>query len=364
MEKDHSIPKFHRVFKNPSIATKFTVLLLVMLLGGVVASGVFLWQALQTQAQNEIISRAQLLTETMNSVRAYTSNNINPLLQDELQNSAEFIPETVPAYSAREVFERFREQEKYQTFFYTEASDNPFNQRNRADEFELALIEEMRADSDIEQLTGYRTLFGENVFYIARPMRVQSESCLSCHGTVEEAPANLIATYGDDSGFHWEMDQVIAAQMIYVPGEDVLGLAARYFWSMILIFAVVIMLVFVVFNTMLRRIVISPVRALGEIAHQVSEDEDLTDLQRPAEMDVIETRGDELGELARVFNKMVEEVVARTRRLKAQLKTLQIEIDEMKKQEEVDEVVNSEFFQDLQSRAKDLRKKREEDNGE
>lgn len=352
-------PKFHRIFKNPSIATKFTALLVVILLGGVVVSGVFLWQALQTQAQNEIITRAQLLTETMNSVRAYTSNNVNPLLKDDLETSAEFIPESVPAFSAREVFERFRKNEKYKSFFYTEASDNPFNERNRADDFEMGLIEQMRADSGVEQLTGYRTLFGQEVFYIARPMRVGNESCLTCHGAPADAPANLIATYGDDSGFHWKMNQVIAAQMIYVPANDVLGLAARHFWSMIGIFVIVIALVFVVFNVLLRRVVITPVKVMGELAHQVGEDEDMAEFQRPESMNVIGKRGDELGQLARLLNQMVDEIVARTRSLKNQLRSLQIEIDEMKKQEEVEGVVNTEFFQDLQARAKNLRKKRD-----
>ncbi len=65
----------------------------------------------------------------------------------------------------------------------------------------------------------------------------------------------------------------------------------------------------------------------------------------------VSQRRDELGQLARVFEKMAREVVAREQRFKQQIETLRIEIDETKKARQVAELTETDFFQKLQARA-------------
>lgn len=66
-------------------------------------------------------------------------------------------------------------------------------------------------------------------------------------------------------------------------------------------------------------------------------------------------RPDALGQLARVFQRMVREVAAREQQLKQQIQVLQIEIDQAKKAREVSAITDTEYFQDLQEKAKSLR---------
>ncbi len=66
-------------------------------------------------------------------------------------------------------------------------------------------------------------------------------------------------------------------------------------------------------------------------------------------------RTDELGTLARVFQRMASEVQAREERLKTQLTQLQIEIDEARKNKHVEEITGGGFFQYLRGRADQLR---------
>ncbi|MDX2216755.1 MAG: cache domain-containing protein [Oculatellaceae cyanobacterium bins.114] len=61
---------------------------------------------------------------------------------------------------------------------------------------------------------------------------------------------------------------------------------------------------------------------------------------------------DELGQLARVFQNMAREVYAREQRLKQTVQELRIEIDETKRKKQVNEIVESDFFQDLQAKAR------------
>lgn len=92
------------------LGTKFTLLLMLVFLSGIVLSGVTLSSAMQRKAEDEVTAKAEILTHTMNSVREYTSNNVVPLLKDRLETSPKFIGEVVPAFTARKVFEKFRER--------------------------------------------------------------------------------------------------------------------------------------------------------------------------------------------------------------------------------------------------------------
>jgi hypothetical protein len=68
--------------------------------------------------------------------------------------------------------------------------------------------------------------------------------------------------------------------------------------------------------------------------------------------------GDELTTLAQVFKHMAEQVQLRELKLKDQIVELHIQIDESKKQQQVAEITESDYFQDLQQQARRLRTKR------
>lgn len=68
----------------------------------------------------------------------------------------------------------------------------------------------------------------------------------------------------------------------------------------------------------------------------------------PASLEDVATRADALGGLARMFQRMAQEVQARENRLKQQLEALTIKIDENKKAAQVAEITDSEYFQHLQ----------------
>jgi CheY-like chemotaxis protein len=69
----------------------------------------------------------------------------------------------------------------------------------------------------------------------------------------------------------------------------------------------------------------------------------------------VATRRDELGRLARVFQRMAREVHAREQRLKQEVQQLRIEIDEARTARQVAEITETDYFQDLQRKADQLR---------
>lgn len=98
-------------------------------------------------------------------------------------------------------------------------------------------------------------------------------------------------------------------------------------------------------------VVTKPIANLTKAAEQIGEGTYNLDLSS-----FIQRRfSDEIGTLASVFDLMVEKVRKREESLKEQVKVLKIEIDQVKRKQQVDSIVESDFFQDLQAKARELR---------
>jgi HAMP domain-containing protein len=289
------VNQFSKVFKNLKLGKKFNLLLTLILLGGIGLSGLAFSTILNQRAQNEVSAQAMILLTTMNSVREYTNTQVHPLLKPFLDN--EFLPESIAAYSAREVFENFRKSSNYNEFFYKEATLNPTNLRDLADSDEAAIVEKFRQDPNRKEMIGFRQTSAGNLFYIARPIAIKQESCLACHSTPDQAPKSLIERYGSANGFGWTLNEIVGAQIISVPAAEVVGNAQKAFLLLMgIVLALFTAAIFAV-NQLLRRFVIRPIRTLSEAAVQVS-------TGQTENIEFPNTGKDEVGDLATAFNRM------------------------------------------------------------
>jgi HAMP domain-containing protein len=73
---------------------------------------------------------------------------------------------------------------------------------------------------------------------------------------------------------------------------------------------------------------------------------------------------DEIGVLSEVLAGMVDKVRVREQTLRKQVQELRIEIDEAKRKEQVAEIVDTDFFRDLQSKAANMRSRKARGAGE
>lgn len=76
----------------------------------------------------------------------------------------------------------------------------------------------------------------------------------------------------------------------------------------------------------------------------------------PEALDDVAVRTDALGQLARVFQRMVRQVHAREQTLRRQVEELRIEVDQARQSHQVSEITGTDYFQHLQSRAQELRR--------
>ena len=284
------------LIKNLKLESKFNGLLAIVFIIALTLASSLLFGVFQRNAEAEITGKAQLIVETMNSVRDYTGSNIEPLLKDRLETDPQFLPETVPAFAATEIFQKLRKNEVYRSFFYKEATLNPTNLRDKVDEFEKILVEQFRNEPTTKKLSGFRDLPGGRMFYIARPLTVNKSSCLRCHSTPDRAPKSQITTYGSDNGYGWTLGEIVAAQVVSIPAEDILNNAQDALKTVMGVLLSVFGAIVIAINYLLRRAVIRPIRHLVRTAEAIS----LGDLDAEFE----HHNKDEIGLLATAFDRM------------------------------------------------------------
>ena len=304
---------------NRKLGDKFTILLMIIFAIGTISGAILLTSIAQNETTKTIVMRAEMFIQSMNAFRDYTSRSVEPILERQLNTSPTFIREGIPPFAAKAVFEIFRKHPEYRDFLYKEATLNPTNPLDLADEFERRLVNQFRANTDLEGISGYRDINGRELFYIARPLAVKDKSCLLCHNTAAVAPKSMVASYGKTGGYGWMLNEIVAAQTVYVPVGE-LGSQARSWFVLIMgVFVTIFAITTSLINFLLQRTVISPLRQLTEIAQTFFGTEAMTVAQAetfntPALLKVAR-RIDEPGQLARAFQHLAQEVVVREQNL-------------------------------------------------
>ena len=245
---------------------KFNLVLLGIFLLGFAISGYVCWRVVQANAREEIVQNARLMMEAALSSRTYTNTQVKPLLETQLKYA--FLPQTVPAYAATEVFNDMRK--KHPDYGYKEATLNPTNPRDRASDWEADIINAFRQSPDNVEMIGERDTPTGPALYLARPIQVTSAACLVCHSTIEVAPKTMVDLYGTANGFGWKFNEVIGAQVVSVPMSVPIKRANEAFRTFMLSLAAVFAATFVLLNVMLHAMVIRRVTRLAAIADQVS----------------------------------------------------------------------------------------------
>ena len=275
------------------LIVKFNLVFLAVFLVGLGVAGAISYNLLQRNAREEILQHARIMMEAALAQRAYTNTQVAPLLETQMRYK--FLPQSVPAYSATEMFNKLRAT--FTDYSYKEATLNPTNPRDRATDWEADIVHQCRNGQAATEVIGERDTPTGRALYLARPIQVKDQACLRCHSTVEAAPQTMIDYYGTANGFGWQLNEVVGAQVVSIPPAVPVARANQAFRVFMLSLTGVFVLIFIALNLMLPYIVIKPVTQLAALADQVSLG-NLDVAGFPA------TGNDEIGALAAAFGRM------------------------------------------------------------
>jgi len=286
---------------------KFNLVLILVFGTGIGFAGYISRNFLERSAREDVLQQARLMMGAAGGMRTYTSDQIGPLLQAHQARIRTFLPQTVPAFSATEVFNYLRSS--YPDYTYKEATLNPTNLRDRAVDWEADLIENFRTHGDAKEFSGEREVPGGRSLFLARPI-VAVGPCLECHSTPSAAPAAMIKVYGTNNGFDWKLGDTVAAQIVSVPMSVPLTIADQAFRTLMIYLGGLALATLILLDLAMVVIVIRPVSRLVAAADAISNGN--------FDIPEIPVKGsDEISQLARSFNRMYVSMVKAIRLLES-----------------------------------------------
>jgi protein-histidine pros-kinase len=254
---------------------KFNLVLILVFGTGIGIAGYISRNFLERSAQEEVLQQARLMMGAAGGMRTYTTQQLVPLLQAHQARIKTFLPQTVPAFSATEVFNYLRSS--YPDYTYKEATLNPTNLRDRAVDWEADVIQNFRTHAE----------------------------------TPSAAPPAMIRIYGTNNGFDWKLGDTVGAQIVSVPMSVPLTIADQAFRTLMIYLGGMALATLILLDLAMIMIVIRPVSRLAAAAEQISNG----DFNVPE----IPVKGsDEISHLAQSFNRMYVSMVKAIRLLESQ----------------------------------------------
>jgi protein-histidine pros-kinase len=247
------------------LRAKFNLMLLAVALIGVAMFAFAATPLLEGLARDEVLQSSRIMMESSAGTRDYTAAEVAPLLEPTMGTA--FHPQAVSAYAAKKGFAVL--SAKFTDYAYREAALNPTNPEDRAADWEADIINDFRQHPDKQEIVLQRQTPMGPVLDLARPI-INTAPCLTCHSTPDAAPKSMIALYGAQNGFGWKPGEIVAAQIVSVPMAVPLARAARVRLLLLIPYAGVILLLFLLLNLLLDQLVIGPIDQMAETAEAVS----------------------------------------------------------------------------------------------
>lgn len=281
---------------------KFRFLCIITAFAGVFSCTIlyYSWSNSNAQMENLLQDKAELALQFDLAIRSYVSETVRPFAQEHADKD-EFIPEVMStSFVARSVFDKVRKEHPEYTIKFS--SDDPRNPRNLAGPEELKIIEYFNNNMDAKRWSGRIKIDGKEQIGLFSARRMK-ESCLQCHGDPKDAPASLIARYGDKAGFHRPIGQVIALDAIAMPLEKYQTAAVNKAirTSIVMIAGLAILLITVYYT--FHRLVGQRLTAIAKHFKNTASLDDKAGL-KPLDCE----SNDEIGELAKTFNHMIDDL--------------------------------------------------------
>ncbi|MEI7647755.1 MAG: HAMP domain-containing protein, partial [Actinomycetes bacterium] len=156
---------------------------------------------------------------------------------------------------------------------------------------------------------------------------------------------NWVLNVSSYSPLNWVLVSAVPQKDLTAPGRNLAIQQA--------LLQVLLLLIGLTAGILISRRITGPVETVTKAARDLSENK-----FDPSDLDAAASRTDEVGDLARAFQRMGVDLVERERKLREQVASLKVVIDRSKLAKDIGEITESEFFQDLAAKAEEMRKKK------
>lgn len=236
----------------------FGLAIMVFLFGLLFSAGLYFH--LRSLLYSEVTDKARLVLAQVDSVQVYVRESLRPRMYTTLPPDEFIIEAMSSSYISRRIMEQLNAS--MGKYHYRRVAENARNPRFEINGLEAELLQYFRANPEQRTWVGYRKLDEEEYFVMARPVFFE-ESCMTCHGSPEQAPKELIERYGNERGFGRRFGALDGLDVVGLPVHEAVLRIREATASYIGIYIGGILLFFALIQFFFNRLVVDNLRRLA-----------------------------------------------------------------------------------------------------
>jgi len=195
---------------------RFIIIFLILaVLSSLMISGLGYWSS-KGRAVEHARVKAEMLHNYLSASMSFFKNHQRSAVM-ELLGKEDFYPELMLGFMVtRMTWDIFAKKNGGDLVDFSQATNNPLNESNRAIESEAKIISTFLENPSLPKQAGIIERNGEQHYFVATPVRVWNEKCLQCHGDPDDAPRFQTEMYGTEHGYGWVLEDVVSSTIVYV----------------------------------------------------------------------------------------------------------------------------------------------------
>lgn len=264
------IPKEKR-----SLQTRFQIGLAIILFIYCFTAVVAVYSLQRNMLEREALRQTQVVMDAIGATRTYVREVLRPRMFEILAAERFVLEAMSSSYISRVTMEYFNEE--LPEFKYRRVARNARNLDFTPNSREKKMIDFFQNNKETTTWSGIiRTSIGQR-FIQSRPV-VFNDSCMRCHGQPQNAPADIVARYGDSRGFHHQSGEIGGLVSVSIPLESNLsGIQTSVLWILLgILGSSLILYIFIRF--FFQQLVVSNLQSLVSLFRESVGDGDATRL--------------------------------------------------------------------------------------
>ena len=228
--------------------------ILIVFSGGV---AFIIYQHEMDNLEANAYEKTDLVMKAIEANRDYVQDILRPTMYRELPDHKFILAAMSSSYISRMVMERFNQ--KAHGFIYRRVAANAMNPDYEANALETDMIERFRNNPKLQEWQGILELDSKKYYIRFQPV-VYKAACLNCHGDPADAPKEVLALYGNTSGYFHKPDEIAGVISVGMPIGLNLGKINSF--AMALFAGVIpsIFIVYIIISTFFNRFIAGNLR--------------------------------------------------------------------------------------------------------
>ncbi|MFW5731260.1 MAG: c-type heme family protein, partial [Desulfonatronovibrionaceae bacterium] len=213
-------PRFRLKGLSLSLRSKFLMGTALMLLGLCIISAFFIYYREKSLLEESAFRKTEMVMAAVEASRMYIREELRPRMIEKFGQDFFMLEAMSTSYVGRAVMGKL--QENLPEYSYRRVAVNARNPDFEASAREKSMIRYFHQNRDKKSWQGLMNGEGLAEYMRFKPVYFE-QSCMSCHGNPDDAPAQLIQQYGAKRGFGHHPGELAGLIAVGIPVQSALA---------------------------------------------------------------------------------------------------------------------------------------------